>query len=306
MPNEIIEANYEVVYERTLEVIATEIRTIDNHICRAALSGAIEIGARLHEAKERVGHGNWEDWCKENLNYSKSQAERFMKISTEYGKEGSLYLGAISKTYTCTDLSISKAFKLLSVPEEAVEAFIESHDVGSMSVRDLEDEIKALKEEVAAHKAKAVASEGLERELADVREKLEIEASAAAKAEAAQRAAETAKIEAEGRLKAAKAKEKQTINKALEKAVEDAKVIAAKENEKETEALRTELSAAQKRLNLMTNEDIARFKVKVDDMQKAYSDALSCIDEIRKTDQEYAETMRAAVKKLLGMLAGQV
>lgn len=147
MENQIIEADFKVVQERTLEVIATEIRTIDNHVCQVALQGAIEIGARLEEAKEKVGHGNWENWCKENLNYSKSQAERFMKISAEYGNENSPYLSAISKTYTCTDFSISKAFRLLQVPEEEVEDFTKNKDMDGMTVKELEAEIKKLKQE---------------------------------------------------------------------------------------------------------------------------------------------------------------
>ncbi|QIB68595.1 DUF3102 domain-containing protein [Aminipila butyrica] len=143
----IIEADFKVVQERTLDIIATEIKTIDNHVCQVALNGAIEIGAKLEEAKEKVGHGNWENWCKENLDYSKSQAERFMKISAEYGNEDSPYLSAISKTYTCTDFSISKAFRLLQVPENEIEDFVEKNDVDTMKVRELENEIKRLKQE---------------------------------------------------------------------------------------------------------------------------------------------------------------
>lgn len=150
MENKIIEAEFKVVQERTLEVIATEIRTIDNHVCQVALNGAIEIGQKLTEAKGQIGHGNWENWCKEYLDYSKSQAERFMKISTDYGDENSPYLSAISKTYTCTDFSISKAFRLLQVPEDEVEDFVESHDINDMTVKNLEVEIKKLREEKEA------------------------------------------------------------------------------------------------------------------------------------------------------------
>ncbi|MHC1722766.1 MAG: DUF3102 domain-containing protein [Aminipila sp.] len=150
MENNIIEADFTVVQERTLEVIATEIRTIDNHVCQVVLNGAVEIGQKLTEAKEKIGHGNWENWCSENLNYSKSKAERFMKIASEYGSEDSPYLSAISKTSTLTDLSISKALALLQVPENEAEDFTKNNDIDGMTVKELEEEIKKLKAEKQA------------------------------------------------------------------------------------------------------------------------------------------------------------
>ena len=72
----IVEADYRVVPERTLPVIASEILYIESQVAKTALDGAIQIGIKLKEAKEKVDHGQWEDWCSENLNYSKSKAER--------------------------------------------------------------------------------------------------------------------------------------------------------------------------------------------------------------------------------------
>ena len=70
-----------------------------------------------------------------------------MKIASEYGAENSPYLAAISKTDTCADLSISKVFRLLQVPEEEVENFVEEHDISDMKVKELEEEIRKLKSE---------------------------------------------------------------------------------------------------------------------------------------------------------------
>ena len=77
------------------------------------------------------------------FNYSKSKAEKMMKIATEYGDENSPY----AKTYMCTDLSISKALRLLQVPENDVESFAEKNDIQDMTVKELEEKIKALKQE---------------------------------------------------------------------------------------------------------------------------------------------------------------
>ena len=159
----IVEADYRVVPERTLPVIASEILYIESQVAKTALDGAIQIGNKLKEAKGKVDHGQWEDWCSENLNYSKSKAEKMMKIATEYGDENSPY----AKTYMCTDLSISKALRLLQVPENDVESFAEKNDIQDMTVKELEDKIKALKQE------KEYQSIEMEKEILGLQEQME-------------------------------------------------------------------------------------------------------------------------------------
>lgn len=149
MSSEIINGEYRIVPERTLGVLISEIKLIESETTFAVMSGAIKIGQRLKEAKEQVEHGQWEKWCDENLSYSTSWAAKLMRISEEYGDENSPYLAALSNQHTCAELSVSKALRLLSVPPEKVEEFAEVHDVGSMTVKELEAEIKSLKEEQA-------------------------------------------------------------------------------------------------------------------------------------------------------------
>lgn len=141
--NEIVNADYRVVQERTLPVIASEILQIERNVYAVAMDGAIQIGRKLQEAKEMVEYGQWESWCRDNLNYSHSQATRFMKIATEFGDKDSPY----SKIATSQEVSISKALELLKVPEEQVETFVEEHDIEDISVRELREEIKKLKTE---------------------------------------------------------------------------------------------------------------------------------------------------------------
>ena len=85
----IVETDYTIVQKRTLPVIISEIRIIEQNVAKTALEGAVQIGQRLQEARGQVGHGNFGTWCKENLNYSQATAERFMKLSAEYGGEKS-------------------------------------------------------------------------------------------------------------------------------------------------------------------------------------------------------------------------
>ena len=145
--NEIINGSYQIEEERTLDLIASEIKLIEQHTAQAILAGAVGIGTRLKEAKEKCPHGEWEKWCEEHLQYTARWASQLMRISDEYGDQNSPYFRAISKTNTSSDLSVSNALRLLAVPADEVENFVEEHpDVSDMKVKDLEAEIKDLKE----------------------------------------------------------------------------------------------------------------------------------------------------------------
>jgi len=145
--NEIINGSYQIEEERTLDLIASEIKLIEQHTAQAILAGAVGIGTRLKEAKEKCPHGEWEKWCEEHLQYTARWASQLMRISDEYGDQNSPYFRAISKTNTSSDLSVSNALRLLAVPADEVENFVEEHpDIGDMKVKELEGEIKDLKE----------------------------------------------------------------------------------------------------------------------------------------------------------------
>ncbi|TGK45532.1 DUF3102 domain-containing protein [Leptospira bouyouniensis] len=46
-----------------------------------AVQSAILIGEKLQEQKKLVGHGKWEQWMKENLEFSDSTAKRYIRLS---------------------------------------------------------------------------------------------------------------------------------------------------------------------------------------------------------------------------------
>ena len=144
--NNVIEADYQIVQERTLPVIISEIKIIEQHVTKTAIEGAIQIGERLQEAKQLAGHGNFGQWCQENLNYSQDTAQKFMKLAREYGGQNNV----LANTAMSRNFSISNALSLLKVPEEDREKFVEEHQVEDMTNKDLEDEIRHLKEEKEA------------------------------------------------------------------------------------------------------------------------------------------------------------
>ena len=145
---------------------------------RALLSNYIEIGRRLVEAKAQLLHGEWGAWLKKK-EYSQSTANNFMPLFREYGAEQQSLWGAQAKSQTFEKLTYSKALKLLALPtEEEREQFMSENDVEHMSVRELNEALKARNE--AEEKAAAAEDEarGLRQETERLREELADQAQA--------------------------------------------------------------------------------------------------------------------------------
>ena len=70
------------------QTLVSEINLITEQTKQALLTGTIEIGKRLTEAKCLVRHGEWGNWLAERVNYSQRSANNFMKIYQEYGRNG--------------------------------------------------------------------------------------------------------------------------------------------------------------------------------------------------------------------------
>ena len=104
----------ELQTNKNLETLTTEILIYKEQVG----AGIIEIGKRLIQAKELVGHGNWENYLKEKVDFSPTTARNFIRISNEY-----------SNQQTFVGLGISKLYALLDVPAEERETFIESKHV---------------------------------------------------------------------------------------------------------------------------------------------------------------------------------
>ena len=70
---------------REIGVITSEIKTLCRQSQVMVLTFAVEIGKRLKEAKESLPHGEWGDWLKNEVEFSQSSANNFMKLYEEYG-----------------------------------------------------------------------------------------------------------------------------------------------------------------------------------------------------------------------------
>lgn len=325
-----IEARYQIVQERTLPVIVSEIHQIERTVYGVAMDGAVQIGEKLKEARAQVPPGEWVQWLDQNLNYSKSQAYNFIQIAEKYGNENSPYFSF----QTSGNLSISKALELLRLPEEDVESFAESHDIENETVKSLRQEIASLKEEKqqAEHKAD-VLDQNIDKamsDIADLQKQLQETVSETAFAEmqeAAQQKQEDltkelndakAKLDkAKEDLKKAKAKNKvleaakdeevqrgirdalpDLEKKAREEGAADAAATLAK-NAEDIERLQAEVDRLEADKAKLSDTSLVRFKIYCNQLQEIYHKITDIID---AQEDELAQKMYGALAKLMDSL----
>ena len=172
----------EIEIKRTPEIIGSEIRQLTHQARTVTLWFGIEIGRRLVEAKEMMGHGEWLPYLKEQTEFSQSTANRFMTLFKEYGSAQSSLFGAESNYPTLNNLSISNALRLLALPAEEREEFAAEHDVEHMSARELDELIKEKEAAEAraeqAENALRQADEGAALRAAEWQEKIDAAKSA--------------------------------------------------------------------------------------------------------------------------------
>lgn len=137
----------------SLNQLVSEIKFFENQ----AVVSYWEIGKRLSQAKEQVGHGDWEIWIDQNLGYTKRTAQRLIKVFEDY-----------PKATTLSHLTFSKALALTSIKdEEERQDFIEKHDVEDMTTRKLQAEIKKYKRSLEETENELEESTAANKRLAD-------------------------------------------------------------------------------------------------------------------------------------------
>lgn len=287
--------------QRDIRTVTAEIRTLTMAAQRMVLEYAIEIGRRLHEAKEMLAHGEWGPWLRDEVSFSQSTANNFMRIFDEYGADQITLDGAVAKSQALGNLSYTKALKLLALPEEEREEFVETHDVESMSSRELEKAIKdrdAAQKELMGAKAnndilqdrltKAKEAEKKARDaLAELKKNPQIpmEVLAKLKAEAEAAAKQAADLELDRKTAALELERKHAEERAAA-AARDAEQARA-----EKEAVRKELALA--------SPDMAVFKVRFEAAQQAIAAMLESWERVRDRDAATAEKLTAAVDQVL-------
>lgn len=292
---------------RTPEIIGAEIRTLSVQCNTMRVQYAIEIGRRLVEAKELCKHGEWMDFLKRETAYSQPKASRLMQIFREYGAEQGSLFGAEPKYSTLNNLSISSALRLLELPEEERESFVEEHDVEHLSTKQVEALVKERTAELEAQKEK------IEAAAADDREKREREEEARKKAEE-----QLKRIQQE--LREIEARPVEVAVERDEQAIEEAVAAARKESEQEIAALRAKAEEAERsgaeapRLReqikdlegklTMASPEVAEFKAAFD---RAQAELVKMLEALRRVeDAELRSKLAGAARSVLEQFSGQV
>lgn len=309
----------EVTETRSLETVTAEILTITGQVKCAVVSAAIEIGRRLVEAKELVPHGEWGKYLEEKVSFSPSQAGNMMRLYNEYGSNQESLFGGGAKAIEA--LSVTSAIRLLSLPAEEREAFVEENDVAAMSTRELE---KAIRERNEAREAQKAAEAGAkqagdalkasEQAAADYREKL---AALEKKLDAAKAGEEKAK-EALKQLKDNPAVPEDLMAKIRKDAEVSAAEAAAKEAEDRLRQLEDAREKAERKAadaeraleearkqSAFSSPEAAVFRVLFGKVQEDFGQMAGALAQVEQKDPELAEKLRGAVRKLLASLEGK-
>lgn len=121
-------SDLDVCTPRTIETVTREILTMKQSFAENIMG----IGERLNEAKGMLNHGEWLDWLENNVQFSERTAQNFMRLANEWTNPQAL-----------ADLGTTKCVALLSIPKDEREDFIVENDVAEISVRKVEDAVKA-------------------------------------------------------------------------------------------------------------------------------------------------------------------
>ena len=243
---EVIAAEINVIKAQTAAVI----KTLGGQIA----NGVYEIGRLLCEAKESVPRGEWGAWLENNVAYSDSTAQNFMKIYRELSDGQVDMLTGKTQAELFAGLDYSRMVEVFKLPKAERAQLAEENDLAGMSAR----EVKALVKEKRDLEARVAERDDEIVDLTAAKGRAEMDA-LEAKGKVA--AADKARIAAEDALKKAEADK--------EKAVKDAEKAGKaklKELQKELDELKKAPPAAE-----ISEEEIERIKAEaIADIKKKH------------------------------------
>lgn len=308
----------EITTVRSLETVTAEIVTITGQARCAVVSAAIEVGRRLVEAKEMVPHGEWGRYLEEKVSFSVSQANNMMRLYNEYGSNQESLFGTGAKAIEA--LTVTSAIRLLSLPAEEREAFVEENDVAAMSTRELEKAIRERNEAREAQKAAETSArqsedavKTAEATVAGYREKL----AALEKKLDSTKAGEQKAKKALKQLKENPTVPEDLMAKIRQEAEVSATEAVAKEAEERLKKLESAKAAAEKkaadaqaaleearRQKAFQDPQAAVFRVLFGKVQEDFQQMENVLEQIQ--DPELAEKLRGATRKLLTSMEGRI
>lgn len=280
----------QLITERSTDVIAAEINAIKFQTQTMMLQASSEIGKRLIEAKERLPHGEWGKWLKENVEYSQSTANNLMQIHVEYS----------SNSQAFGNLSYSKAVALLGIDAEDREAFLQENDVDEMSTRELQKIVKEkqkLEKEMAKREADAIKEKSLlEKDIQDLKQQLETAQEQSVQNEVSEK--EINRLTQELAVAESRAKK-------LEESLK-AKPIEAATVEVIPDDVQKELDQLRSKMNESTDPAEIKFKMRFESLVNEFNSTLVILEEIvdEGTRTKYTNAVHKLMDKMRATLEG--
>lgn len=163
----------DIVVMRDIDIITTEIKVIEQQVAKAAIYGCIEIGKRLVEAKEMVGHGGWGKYLEEKVRYSQQWATNLMNLYREYGSAQESLFESFANSQSFGNIDVTKHILLLSVPAEEREQFAAEHNAENATTRELQAAIRDRDANLQAANEQAARAEKAEKDVEDLKKGLD-------------------------------------------------------------------------------------------------------------------------------------
>ena len=325
--NEIIDVECKDVTEladKSTDTLKTETNTLWEQMEAIGAIGmvmAAEAGKRLNIIKSRLQHGEWEDWAKNNLKFSLRKANNMMKLAEKTEDQNSIF----ANPQSFADIGISKVYALLGASDEVAEEVMNNPELPNMTVKELEEKIRLLKEknaglekemketadeslslqeslraqidqltaELKIYEETPAKSEETEKEIADLKTQLE-KANTALEKEKKNTEKAKASIEEE-KQKAADEAARAAKEDAFAKFKEDNKLLI-ESNQQAAE----EIDRLQRLLKNNSQSEIAELRAHSVLLQESFKSCRDCIGKI--TDIEKAAKMRMALKTIMQQL----
>lgn len=280
-------ANVMPAPSRDISEITAEVKELQRQAKNVVLMYAIQIGRNLKEAKAILPHGEWGNWLKNEVDFSQSTANNYMRLYDEYGCDQLSLFGNIANSQSIANLPYTKAMQLLAVPAEDRQEFVDSHPVEDMTVKELQEAIRerdeareenrAIREEMEVlrsdFKIAANDSQYMRDQIEDLEEKIETQKTCMAELAKAAKDAQKELIEKEKALQ-----ESLEVPAERVKEIEEAARIKA-EGEAEQKVVEAE-NKAKKALEDLEN--------RIEAQQKAAEQAAAAEDELKKAQEEKA------------------
>lgn len=166
--NEVMNTESQLPAEQKLSQLAAEINAIKEQVRETVYLSTCRIGEKLLLAKGAVGHGNWGQWLKDNVDYSERTAQNIITIYKNFNNKETKLFGTVPDAELLGKLNQSQLLALSSIKDEEKRTeFMNEHkeELPDMSKQELAKALAELKEVKETVSKKDAEVKALQRDL---------------------------------------------------------------------------------------------------------------------------------------------